>query len=56
MSGQVMRTGSAPQALAAIRDGVLNYFRQTKQKPRLAREAFAREQSGRLSASSGGYE
>jgi hypothetical protein len=36
-----VRTGSAPQALAAIRDGVLNYLRQTGQKPRPAREAFA---------------
>ncbi len=35
-----VRTGSAPQALAAIRDGVLNYIRQTGQKPRPAREAF----------------
>lgn len=36
-----VRSGSAPQALAAIRDGVLNYIRQTGQKPRPAREAFA---------------
>ena len=36
-----VRTGSAPQALAAVRDAVLNYIRQTGQKPRPAREAFA---------------
>lgn len=36
-----VRTGSAPQALAAIRDAVLNHIRRTGQKPRPAREAFA---------------
>lgn len=36
-----VRSGSAPQALAAIRHAVLNYIRQTGQKPRPAREAFA---------------
>jgi hypothetical protein len=36
-----VRTGAAPQALAAIRDAVLNYLRQIGQKPRPAREAFA---------------
>ena len=36
-----VRTGSAPQALAAIRTAVLNHIRRTGQKPRPAREAFA---------------
>lgn len=36
-----VRTGSAPMALAAIRSAVLNHIRQTGQKPRPAREAFA---------------
>jgi hypothetical protein len=36
-----VRTGSAPQALASIRDAALNLIRKTGQKPRPAREAFA---------------
>ena len=36
-----MRSGLAPQALAAIRDRVLNYSRQTGQKPRP--KAFAKK-------------
>jgi hypothetical protein len=36
-----VRSGSAPQALAAIRDAALNLIRKTGQKPRPAREAFA---------------
>jgi hypothetical protein len=35
-----VRTGSAPRALAAIRDAVLNHIRRTGLKPRPAREAF----------------
>jgi hypothetical protein len=38
-----VRTGSAPQALAAIRDAALNLIRKTGQKPRPAREAFAEQ-------------
>lgn len=38
-----VRTGSAPQALAAIRDATLNLIRKTGQKPRPAREAFAEQ-------------
>jgi len=36
-----VRSGSAPQALAALRDAVLNHIRRSGQKPRPAREAFA---------------
>jgi predicted transposase YbfD/YdcC len=36
-----VRSGSAPQALAAIRDGMLSYIRRTGQKPRPARKTFA---------------
>jgi hypothetical protein len=36
-----VRSGSAPHALAAVRDGVLNNVRQTGHKPRPARETFA---------------
>jgi hypothetical protein len=35
-----VRTGSAPRALAAIRDAVLNHIRRSGLKPRPAREAF----------------
>ncbi|HEY7669104.1 MAG TPA: ISAs1 family transposase [Hyphomicrobium sp.] len=38
-----VRSGSAPQALAAIRDAALNLIRKTGQKPRPAREAFAEQ-------------
>ena len=38
-----VRSGSAPQALAAIRDATLNLIRKTGQKPRPAREAFAEQ-------------
>ena len=38
-----VRSGSAPQALAAIRDAALNIIRKTGQKPRSAREAFAEQ-------------
>lgn len=38
-----VRTGSAPLALAAIRDAALNLIRKTGQKPRPAREAFAEQ-------------
>ena len=38
-----VRSGSAPQALAAIRDATLNLIRKTGQKPRSAREAFAEQ-------------
>ena len=36
-----VRSGSAPQAPAAIRDAVLNDIRQSGQKPRPVREAVA---------------
>jgi hypothetical protein len=36
-----VRSGSAPQALAEIRNATLNLIRRTGQKPRPAREAFA---------------
>ena len=36
-----VRSGSAPQALAEIRNAALNLIRKTGQKPRPAREAFA---------------
>jgi hypothetical protein len=36
-----VRSGSAPQALAEIRNAVLTLIRRTGQKPRPAREAFA---------------
>jgi Transposase DDE domain len=38
-----VRSGSAPQALATIRDATLNLIRKTGQKPRPAREAFAEQ-------------
>ena len=38
-----VRTGSAPQALASLRDAALNLIRKTGQKPRPAREAFAEQ-------------
>ena len=38
-----VRSGSAPQALAVIRDATLNLIRKTGQKPRPAREAFAEQ-------------
>lgn len=38
-----VRSGSAPQAIAAIRDAALNLIRKTGQKPRPAREAFAEQ-------------
>lgn len=38
-----VRSGSAPQALAAIRDAALNLIRKTGQKPRPARETFAEQ-------------
>ena len=38
-----VRSGSAPQALAAIRDAALNLIGKTGQKPRPAREAFAEQ-------------
>lgn len=38
-----VRTGAAPQALAALRDAALNLIRKTGQKPRPAREAFAEQ-------------
>lgn len=38
-----VRSGAAPQALAAIRDATLNLIRKTGQKPRPAREAFAEQ-------------
>jgi hypothetical protein len=36
-----VRTGSAPQVLAEIRNATLTIIRRTGQKPRPAREAFA---------------
>jgi hypothetical protein len=36
-----VRSGSAPQALAEIRNATLTLVRRTGQKPRPAREAFA---------------
>jgi predicted transposase YbfD/YdcC len=36
-----VRLGSAPQALAAIRDAALNLIRKTGQKPHPARKAFS---------------
>ena len=36
-----VRSGSAPQALADIRNAALTLIRRTGQKPRPAREAFA---------------
>ena len=36
-----VRTGSAPQALAELRNAALTLIRRTGQKPRPAREAFA---------------
>jgi predicted transposase YbfD/YdcC len=36
-----VRSGSAPQALAEIRNATLTLIRRTGQKPRPAREAFA---------------
>lgn len=36
-----VRSGTAPQALAHIRDAALNLIRKRNQKPRPAREAFA---------------
>lgn len=36
-----VRSGSAPQALAEIRNAALTLIRRTGQKPRPAREAFA---------------
>jgi predicted transposase YbfD/YdcC len=36
-----VRTGSAPQVLAEIRNATLTLIRRTGQKPRPAREAFA---------------
>jgi predicted transposase YbfD/YdcC len=50
-----VRTGSAPQALAAIRDGVLNYIRKPARSPDQPEKPSPRA-SGRPSASSGGYE
>lgn len=38
-----VRSGSAPQALAAIRDADLHLIRKTGQKPRPARESFAEQ-------------
>lgn len=38
-----VRSGSAPQALAALRDATLNLIRKTGQKPRPAREVFAEQ-------------
>jgi hypothetical protein len=38
-----VRSGSAPQALAEIRNAALTIIRRTGQKPRPAREAFAEQ-------------
>ena len=38
-----VRTGSAPQALAEVRNASLNLIRRSGQKPRPAREAFAEQ-------------
>ena len=38
-----VRTGSAPRVLAEIRTATLNLIKQTGQKPRPAREAFAEQ-------------
>jgi hypothetical protein len=38
-----VRSGSAPQALAEIRNATLTLIRRTGQKPRPAREAFAEQ-------------
>ena len=38
-----VRSGSAPQALADLRNAALNLIRSTGQKPRPAREAFAEQ-------------
>lgn len=46
-----VRSGTAPAALATIRDATLNIIRARKQKPRPAREAFAANPKSAIRAS-----